>query len=427
MRILSIQVAALGHSTFSRFASADFWPSLSMRPLKASFPALTCSAQATLRTATEASAHGVVGNGFFERALRKPLFWEQSARLCEGPRIWDSFRASGGKVAQICLQQSLGDSCDFLLSPAPVHKHHGGMIQAFHSRPEPLYGELCGRIGSSFNLTSYWGPFASVKSSKWIASATAGLLRSLGPGPALVMAYLPHLDYDLQRFGPESPQALKAFRALESLLGGLLAAAKDSGFSVAVSGDYEIETVSGAVFPNKALREAGLFKTRSVGGMLYPDFFSSTGFALADHQIAHVYLDSEEAVASARKALSSLDGVGRVIERRGSLLDHPRAGELILEAAPGRWFAYPWWDRASEAPDYASHVDIHNKPGYDPCELFLSLWPPFSVSQDASKVLGSHGRDGGLVAAGFDFEMDSSVSSLLSFASGLRSILLKSA
>ncbi len=423
MRLLLVQAAALGHSLCSRLAKADFWGSLGVRSVEAPFPALTCTAQASLRTGLGVPGHGVVANGYFDRTLRKALFWEQSSRLCEGPRIWDSFRASGGKVAQLCLQQSLGDSCDIILSPAPVHKHHGGMIQSFHSKPEGFYEELCGQMGSSFNLMSYWGPFASAKSSEWIAGAAAGTMRKLGSGSALVLCYLPHLDYDLQRFGPESPQAAKAFQKLEAILSGLLASAKANGFSTMLLGDYEIESVSKAAFPNRALREAGLFRTRTVKGMLYPDLHSSSAFALADHQVAHVYAEPGESLSKLKSLLSGMEGVARVIERPGSEIDHPRSGELLLEAASGFWFAYPWWGKPSEAPDYATHVDIHNKPGYDPCELFLSLWPPFSVSCDASKPRGSHGRAGGCVALGSDFTLEGGLFSFLDCPALLRSIL----
>ena len=61
----------------------------------------------------------------------------------------------------------------------------------------------------------------------------------------------------------------------------------------------------------------------------------------------------------------------------------------MLVAAPGVWFAYPWFTERSEAPDFAGHVDIHNKPGYDPCELFFG-WPPGTVSFNTDKIHGTH-------------------------------------
>ena len=129
--------------------------------------------------------------------------------------------------------------------------------------------------------------------------------------------------------------------------------------------------------------------------MAYTDFFTSPAFAVVDHQVAHVYCRDDAAARAAATALRALPGVAEVLDRtaqdaRG--LNHPRSGELIAVAERGAWFAYPWFEKKN-APDYASHVDIHNKPGYDPCELFFG-WPPLSVSSNTAKIRGSHGNIG---------------------------------
>ena len=65
-------------------------------------------------------------------------------------------------------------------------------------------------------------------------------------------------------------------------------------------------------------------------------------------------------------------------ERHELGLDHPRSGELVVLSEPDSWFAYPYWLDDRLAPDFARTVDIHRKPGYDPCELFFDpqlLWP----------------------------------------------------
>jgi hypothetical protein len=56
-------------------------------------------------------------NGLFFKDLRKVLFWEQSAALVEGPRIWDEFRARGGKVGMMFWQQSMGERVDLAVTP----------------------------------------------------------------------------------------------------------------------------------------------------------------------------------------------------------------------------------------------------------------------------------------------------------------------
>ena len=181
---------------------------------------------------------------------------------------------------------------DALLSPAPLHKHHGGMIQDCFSRPKGLYERLRGEVGRGFNLAHYWGPRASKKSSEWIAEATRLVMRD--PAPDLLLTYLPHLDYDLQRHGPDSEEARRALDQLRGILEGTLGAARESGYAATVFGDYAMLPVSGAVHPNRALLESGLMSARRVGKMLYPDLFTSECFCVADHQAAHVIVRAPE-------------------------------------------------------------------------------------------------------------------------------------
>jgi predicted AlkP superfamily pyrophosphatase or phosphodiesterase len=214
--------------------------------------------------------------------------------------------------------------------------------------------------------------------------------------PDLLLTYLPHLDYDLQRHGPQSDAAGKALDILLGYLTRLKAACADFGYDWIFVGDYAIEPVKrGAIFPNRALREAGLFRVRDIRRMAYTDFFTSPAFAVVDHQIAHVYCRDAAATEATRSCLQALPGVAAVLDREAQKtrgIAHRRSGDLVLVAEDGAWFAYPWFEK-KEAPDYAGHVDIHNKPGYDPCELFFG-WPPGSVSFDTAKIHGTHGNIG---------------------------------
>lgn len=390
-KLLVVDVAALGWNLVAQKPPADF----TFQKATPVFPAVTCVTQASFRTAAPPSRHGLVSNGLYLPELKKVLFWEQSAALVEGPRIWDRLRARGGRVGMMFWQQSLGEAVDLVLSPRPIHKHEGGMIQDCHSQPGPLYERICREVGRPFNLMHYWGPLASRKSSDWIVDATCAVMKAPDLAPDLLFTYLPHLDYDLQRHGPAHRSASRARAALYAMLTRLRETAEASGYDWLIAGDYAIgEVTRPAVFPNRALREAGLFCTRAIKGMAYPDFFHSPAFAMVDHEVAHVYTRDEATTRRAREVLASLSGVDRVLDRSAQReygLDHRRSGDLVLLAAPGSWFAYPWWTERKEAPDFATHVDIHNKPGYDPCELFFG-WPPISVSQNTAKVGGTHGR-----------------------------------
>jgi len=390
---LVLQIAALGWNLFES-DSAELG-GLEFSPLAPLQPGLTCPAQASFRTASPPAQHGMIANGLYHRPLRRPLFWEQASAQVQGPRLWETFRKKGGRVGMMFWQQSLGEDVDLVVSPRPIHKHSGGMIQDCYTQPRGLYDRLCNDIGKSFNLMHYWGPLASKKSSEWIVAATQAVLKMEDLRPDLLFSYLPHLDYDTQRHGPDHAKAKAALAQTHQYILALRESAEAQGYKLLIWGDYAMHKVNGtAIFPNRALREAGLLDVQAIKGMAYPDLFDARAFAMVDHEIAHIYLQNQDDLDPTQTLLASQDGVENVFRRSEvSELDHPNSGELIAFAKPGRWFAYPWWTDPKEAPDFATHVDIHNKPGFDACELFFGRFP-WQVSQDTGKVGGCHGAGG---------------------------------
>ena len=425
-KLLVVQAAALGWGLIgAEGADSARWLDMDFRPAGAVFPAVTCTAQASFRTASPPADHGMVANGLYHRVLGRAMFWEQSAHQVVGRRIWASLRRRGGTVAMLFWQQSMGESVDIVCTPAPVHKHHGGMIQTCYTRPPGLYDALCKRIGGAFKLRHYWGPMASAKVGDWISRATVEVMRDADLAPDLCLTYLPTLDYDLQRWGPGHAKAAAALAALEAQLARLLTAAGACEYDVVIFGDYAIGPVSGpAVLPNLALLEAGLLAVREVRRMHYPVLPASRAFALCDHEVAHVYVRDAGDVAATREVLAGLDGVAEVLagdDTTYGRTGHANAGELLALAEPGRWLGYPWWRDEHRRPDYATHIDIHNKPGFDPCELFFG-WPPMSVSQDTSRVGGSHGRVGPerRIALAATMPLDEGLTDLIDLASAVR-------
>ena len=390
-KLLVVQVAGLGWNLVERYGRMHVGSHIELQPMASCFPAVTCTAQAVFRTATPPAATAIVGNGRFDRLTRRIDFWNQSARLVHGPRIWAGYRAAAGRVGMLFWQQSLGEEVDLLLSPAPIHKHHGGMIQDCYGQPAGLYADLCHQLGRPFNLRHYWGPMASGRSSRWIVDATCAILADAARAPGLLFTYLPHLDYVLQRHGPDAERLVRpALLETETLFRRLSLAARAAGYEVLFWGDYAISAAHGVVFPNRLLRDRGLFAVRQVGRRTYPDPYASPAVAMVDHQVAHVYLADAAQSAAARACFQGIQGIAEVCQPEPA--SHSESGDLVLTAAPGYWFAYPWWDDAREAPDYARHVDIHSKIGFDPCELFWG-WPPPAVSLDTARVRGTHGRD----------------------------------
>ena len=387
-----INIAGLSWSLGRDKLSAPTIASLAgAKPLRPSFPAVTCSVQATFTTGTPPARHGIVANGFFDRDYLRVNFWEQSDRLVQGRKIWETARAKNRDFtcALLFWQNSIGSSADVVVTPAPIHKHDGGMIPNCYGRPAGLYDKLTGELGP-FDLMSYWGPMASVKSSRWIAAAAREVFEQLSP--TLLMVYLPHLDYPLQKFGPDALSIREEVKQVDQLVAEIRDWAAAGGAELVVLSEYAMTPVSGAILPNLLLRRAGLLEVREAGGLEYLDTAASKAFAVVDHQVAHVYA-RPDALGAARGALTAADGLQIAGEAEKSKLNvnHPRAGELIAIAKPDRWFAYYWWDDPAKAPDFARTVDIHRKPGYDPCELFIDP-AARAISMDTSLVKGSHGR-----------------------------------
>lgn len=384
--------------------------------LTPSFPAVTCSVQAGMLTGAEPAEHGIVGNGWYFRDLGEPLLWRQHNRLVGGELFWDALRRErpGATVANVCWWYAMGAATDWTVTPRPVYRADGRKDPDFYARPPELHDELTRRLGH-FPLFHYWGPTASIKSTRWIVAAAGRIL--MAHRPDVLLVYIPHLDYDLQRYGPGDPRAVAAAGEVDRAVRPLIEACRARGDDLLCVSEYGITPASRPVHVNVALRAAGLLEVHTQDGMEYLDPWASRAFAVADHQIAHIYVADPADLARARAAVAELDGVDEVHGAEGKEklgIDHARAGDLIAVAEPDAWFTYYYWQREDRAPDFARTVEIHRKPGYDPMELFFDPADPTAariraakalarkkaglryrmdvVGLDASAVRGSHGR-----------------------------------
>ncbi|MFF9208552.1 MULTISPECIES: alkaline phosphatase family protein [unclassified Streptomyces] len=387
----------------------------SRAPLDTVLPAVTCSVQATFLTGTHPAGHGVVGNGWYFRDLGDVLLWRQHNALIEGDKVWDAARRAhpGYTVANVCWWYAMGADTDWTVTPRPVYHADGRKEPDCYTWPPSLHDELTEQFGT-FPLFHYWGPTADLTSSRWIIDATRHLNRTRRPD--LTLCYLPHLDYDLQRYGPDDPRSHRAAADLDAALAPLLDDARAEGRTVLALSEYGITPVRRPVDINRALRRAGLLQVHTQDGMEYLDAMASRAFAVADHQIAHVYVRRPEDLAATRAALDGLPGLAELLDDEGKKahhLDHPRAGDLVAVADEDAWFTYYYWLDDARAPDFARLVDIHRKPGYDPAELFMDPLDPYVklraagalarkklglryrmavVPLDPAPVRGSHGR-----------------------------------
>jgi predicted AlkP superfamily pyrophosphatase or phosphodiesterase len=384
-------------------------------PMTTVLPAVTCSAQATMLTGAMPDKHGAVGNGWFARKSGDVALWRQANALVEGEKVYEAAKRLDPSFtcAKIFWWWNLGARVDWSITPRPFYPADGRKIPAVYGAPTEYAADLERALGA-FPFFDFWGPRSGLPSSRWIADAAIHTLEK--HKPALTLVYLPHLDYDFQRYGASDPRCARAVSEIDAVFGDLLRAAERADADVVVVSEYGLVDVDTPVDINRHLRRAGMLSARATPAGEVLDAFASRAFAVSDHQVAHVYTRSREATAEAAALLEKLPGVDLVLgaeTKRALGLDHHRAGDIVAVAQPRAWFTYYYWLDDAAAPDFARTVDIHRKPGYDPCELFVDpslSWPKLHVARrllqkklgmrylmdviplDAKLVRGSHGR-----------------------------------
>ena len=302
------------------------------RTVRPAFPAVTCTAQATYLTGLPPSGHGIVGNGWYDRALAEVQFWKQSNRLVAGRKLWEDLREenSGFTCANLFWWYNMYSTVDFSVTPRPIYRADGAKIFDVASAPVNLRPELKRDLGD-FPFPAFWGPRAGIASSRWIADAARWVEERHSPGLQLV--YLPHLDYNLQRLGLDSPTIADDLRAIDEVAGDLIASLEARGVEVVVLSEYGIGAVDRPVYLNRAFRERGWIAWRDELGTEVFDAGACRAFAVADHQVAHVYVNDPAILHEVRALLENQPGVAEVLDADAQAargLRHARAGDFLV-------------------------------------------------------------------------------------------------
>lgn len=377
-------------------------------------PAVTTTAQSCYLTGKWPTDHGIVGNGWYDRADAEVKFWKQSNHLVQAEKIWDAARRENPDftVAKMFWWYNMYSSADFAVTPRPQYHADGVKMPDCYAWPAALRDRLQAELGQ-FPLFSFWGPNSNIKASKWIADASMRV--DDWHNPTLTLIYLPHLDYCLQKFGPDLAKISGELREIDALCEELVRFYEKKGARVLLLSEYGITAVNRPVHINRILREAGLISVRVERGLELLDAGTCRAFATADHQVAHVYVNDPTVLPTVKRLLEATPGVARVLDAEGKReahLDHERSGDLVAVAEPDTWVTYYYWLDDAKAPDFARLVDIHRKPGYDPVELFMDPANPLIklragyklarkllgfrylmdvIPLDATLVKGSHG------------------------------------
>ena len=333
-------------------------------------PAVTCSAQSTYLTGEWPGEHGIVGNGWYFRDECEIKFWRQSNKLVQAPKIWDVAKQIDPSFtcANLFWWYNMYSSADYTVTPRPMYPADGRKLPDIYTQPMKLRDRLQQELGQ-FPLFEFWGPNANINSTRWIAEATKKV--DEWHDPTLTLVYLPHLDYNLQRCGIDFTKIATDLREIDEVCRDLITYYENQGAQVVLLSEYGITSVNQPVHINRVLREQGYITVKDELGRELLDAGASQAFAVADHQLAHVYVNEAEAIPKVKKLLEDTSGIAQVLDEEGKRrhhLNHKRAGELVALAEPEAWFTYYYWLDDARAPDFARTVDIHRKPGYDPVE-----------------------------------------------------------
>lgn len=375
-------------------------------------PAVTTSVQSTYVTGKLPHEHGIVGNGWYDRVDCEVKFWKQSNKLVSGEKIWERAKKQhpAFTYSNMFWWYNMYSSADYAVTPRPNYLADGRKMPDCYSSPAELRDDLQRQLGQ-FPLFQFWGPGANIKSTEWIADAS--IITDGKYDPTLTTIYLPHLDYSLQKFGQNFGLIKNELGEIDRVVEKLVTYYTKKNARIILLSEYGITDVSNPVSVNRFLREAGMLGIRVERGLELLDPGASKAFAVADHQIAHIYINDPSVQSKVRDLVGKISGVELVLDRKEQEaygIHHERAGDLVLMADVRSWFTYYFWLDDAKAPDYARAVDIHKKPGYDPVEMFMSSklragykllkkkigmrYVMDVIPLDPTLVKGSHGRVG---------------------------------
>jgi predicted AlkP superfamily pyrophosphatase or phosphodiesterase len=373
---------------------------------------LTTSAQSTYLTGKWPSETGIVGNGWYDRTDCEVKFWKQSNKLVNGEKIWEIAKKEDPSFtcSTMFWWYNMYSAADYAVTPRPNYLADGRKMPDCYSHPASLRDVLQEKLGD-FPLFQFWGPGANIKSTQWIADAS--MITDDLYDPTLSLIYLPHLDYCLQKFGPDFTKIQKELNEIDDVLKGLITFYENKGAEIILLSEYGISPVKNPLHLNRLFREHGLLEIRIERGLELLDPGASKAFVVADHQIAHVYINDPSVRVKVMELLKGVSGVELILDKKEQVayhIDHERSGDLVLMADEDSWFTYYFWMDDNNAPDYARCVDIHKKPGYDPVEMFMSSklragykllrkkagfrYVMDVIPLDANLIKGSHGRTG---------------------------------
>ncbi|HLL42056.1 MAG TPA: alkaline phosphatase family protein [Segetibacter sp.] len=337
-------------------------------------PAVTTSVQSTYLTGKWPSEHGIVGNGWYDHEDCEIKFWKQSNKLVQAEKIWERAKKEDPQFTCSFMfwWYNMYSTADYSVTPRPNYLADGRKMPDCYSHPAELRDELQNKLGQ-FPLFQFWGPGANIKSTDWIAEAS--MFTDDKYDPTLTLIYLPHLDYCLQKFGTDFSMISKELQEIDKVVEKLIRFYEKKQAKIILLSEYGIAPVNNPIHLNRLFRKNGLLQIRIERGLELLDPGASKAFAVADHQVAHIYINDPSVTEKVRELLETVPGIQLILDKEAQAtyhINHKRSGDFVVMAGEKSWFTYYFWLNDAKAPDYARVVDIHKKPGYDPVEMFMT-------------------------------------------------------
>ncbi len=311
------------------------------RAMTTSNPSITWPCHTTLVTGVAPQKHGVLING---KILRqgpgqppKIEQWVDKTELVFAPTLYDVAHAAGLTTAEsdwVAVTRAKTITWRFPELPDPDGQIEREMIAAGLATHDDIAGMA---LGANRRKIAF-------RDEMW-TRATAHMIRRHKPN--LVLHHTLNTDSSHHRYGPGTDPSHSALALADRLVADVVQAVDDAGLrprtTFIITTDHGFKKVTDFIYPNVALRQAGLI--RAAG----PTVTHADAYTLAQGGIAFVYITDPARKSELRPALmqllAGLPGIDRVIDAREAHAlgmptpdENPGMGDLILYPKNGHSF-----------------------------------------------------------------------------------------
>ena len=133
--------------------------------------------------------------------------------------MWDAGKSAIPRFtcANMFWWYNMASSADYAVTPRPIYKADGRKLPDCYAQPVRAARRADREARRRFRCSRSGGPATTIASTRWIADAAMHVMATRDP--TLTLVYLPHLDYGLQRLGPDDPRIAKDLGEIDAVAG----------------------------------------------------------------------------------------------------------------------------------------------------------------------------------------------------------------